>query len=723
MSETIHGFIYAKDSDGIVTITMDMDGPVNAMNEQYRQAMAAIPEKLETEDGLTGVVLASAKSTFFAGGDLKELSCVPEGAEEGQFRMIEDKVKAPLRRLEKLNVPVVAAINGAALGGGFEICLACNHRIAIDSPKVIVGMPEVTLGLLPGGGGVVRSIHMLGLQKALPLLLEGKKLKSAKALEMGLVDELVGSNDELVPAAKAWIKSNPDAAVQPWDIKGHKIPGGDVWSPAITGLLSVTPAMTFKKTRGLLPAPERILAVAGDTMVVDFETALRIESRGLTALIMTPEAKNIITSGFFQLNSINSGVSRPKNVEPSKVSKLGILGAGMMGQGIAYASAAVGIDVVLKDISIEAAQAGKAYSAKLLDKQIKRGRKTEADKEALLARITASEDYSDLQGCDLIIEAVFENVELKAKVTQEAQGYLSEGGVFATNTSTLPITQLSEASSNADNYVGIHFFSPVDKMPLIEIICGDNTSDYALAKAFDYARQIRKTPIVVNDSLGFFTSRVFGTYMDEGARLLVEGLNPVLIDALGKQVGMPVGPLTVQDEVSQELTRKVAETHRQMGVANSLGDNSCNAAVAEKLIADYGRGGRHHGGGYYEYAVDGSKSVWPTLYELYHKSEVDMPNGDIKDRLLFRQIVESLKCLQEGVLRSVADGNVGSLMGIGAPTWTGGFLQVVNTYEYQGETGLQAFLNRSKELTDLYGDRFAAPDIVQEKLSAGQTFE
>jgi len=488
-------------------------------------------------------------------------------------------------------------------------------------------------------------------------------------------------------------------------------------------LLSVTPAMTFKKTRGLLPAPERILAVAGDTMVVDFETALRIESRGLTALIMTPEAKNIITSGFFQLNSINSGVSRPKNVEPSKVSKLGILGAGMMGQGIAYASAAVGIEVVLKDISIEAAQAGKAYSAKLLDKQIKRGRKTAADKEALLARITASEDYSDLQGCDLIIEAVFENVELKAKVTQEAQGYLSEGGVFATNTSTLPITQLSEASSNADNYVGIHFFSPVDKMPLIEIICGDNTSDYALAKAFDYARQIRKTPIVVNDSLGFFTSRVFGTYMDEGARLLVEGLNPVLIDALGKQVGMPVGPLTVQDEVSQELTRKVAETHRQMGVANSLGDNSCNAAVAEKLIADYGRGGRQHGGGYYEYAVDGSKSVWPTLYELYHKSEVSMPNGDIKDRLLFRQIVESLKCLQEGVLRSVADGNVGSLMGIGAPTWTGGFLQVVNTYEYQGETGLQAFLNRSKELTDLYGDRFAAPDIVQEKLSAGQTFE
>jgi len=723
MSETIHGFIYDKDSDGIVTITMDMHGPVNAMNEQYRQAMRVLPAKLEAEAGLTGVIIASAKSTYFAGGDLKELSCVPKGEEEGQFRMIEDKVKAPLRRIEKLNVPVVAAINGAALGGGCEITLACNRRIAINSPKVVIGMPEVTLGLLPGGGGVVRSIHMLGLKKALPLLLEGTKLRAAQALEAGLVDELVESADELLPAAKTWIKANPEASVQPWDIKGHKIPGGDVWSPSITGLLSVSPALTFKKTRGLLPAPERILAVAGDTVVVDFETALRIESRGLAYLITTPEAKNIITASFFQLNSINSGASRPKSVEKSKVKKVGILGAGMMGQGIAYASAVVGIEVVLKDISLEAAEKGKAYTAKLMDKQIKRGRKTEADKVATLALITATEDYATLQGCDLIIEAVFENIELKAKVTQEAQVHLAAGGVFATNTSTLPITQLSEASSNTDNYVGIHFFSPVDKMPLIEIICGDNTSDYALAKAFDYARQIRKTPIIVNDSLGFFTSRVFGTFMDEGARLLVEGLDPILIDALGKQVGMPVGPLTVQDEVSQELTRKVAETHRQMGVANSLGDNSCNAAVSEKLIGEFGRGGRHHGGGYYEYAADGSKQVWPKLYELYHKPDVSMPHADVKDRILFRQIIESLKCLQEGVLRSVADGNIGSLMGIGAPTWTGGFLQVVNTYEYQGVIGLQAFLNRAKELADLYGERFVAPEIVQEKLSAGQTFE
>lgn len=723
MSEKLHGFIYQKDTDGIVTITMDMDGPVNAMNEQYRQAMALIPAKLEAEEGLTGVVLTSAKSTFFAGGDLKELSTAPKGGEEAQYRTIEDCIKAPLRRLEKLPVPVVAAINGAALGGGFEMCLACNHRIAFSGPKVVVGMPEVALGLLPGGGGVVRSIHLLGLEKALPLLLEGTRLSPAQALATGLVDAVVASVEALVPAAKAWIKANPSASVQPWDRKDHKIPGGDVWNPAITGLLAVAPAMTFKKTRGLLPAPDRILAVAGDTMVVDFDTALRIESRALAYLIFTAQARNIITSSFFQLNSINSGASRPSGVAPTTVKKVGILGAGMMGQGIAYASASVGIEVVLKDISMASAEKGKAYSAKLLDKDIQRGRKTEAEKAAILARITATDDYAALQGCDVIVEAVFENIELKAQVTQEAEKYLAEGGVFASNTSTLPITQLSEASNKAENFIGIHFFSPVDKMPLIEIICGEKTSDATLAKAFDYARQIRKTPIVVNDALGFFTSRVFGTFMDEGARLLVEGLDPVLIDALGKHVGMPVGPLAVQDEVSQELTRKVAETHRQMGVFCALGDNSCNAAVAEKLIAEFGRGGRHHGGGYYEYAADGSKKVWPTLYELYHKPDVKIPHQDIKDRLLFRQIVESLKCLQEGVLRSVADGNVGSLLGIGAPVWTGGFLQVVNTYQYQGQDGLQAFITRCNELVERYGERFSAPAIVLEKLRFGEIFE
>lgn len=723
MSENIHGFIYEKDADGIVTITMDLDGPVNAMNSQYRDAMLATVARLQAESDLTGVVLASAKSTFFAGGDLRELSSVPKGEEEAQFRMLEDKIKAPLRGLEKLEVPVVAAINGAALGGGLEICLACNYRIALNSPNVQIGLPEVTLGLLPGGGGVVRSIHLLGLEKALPFLLEGKRLNAAKALEVGYVNELVDDTDKLVASAKTWIKANPEAWAQPWDIKGHKIPGGDTSSRAILNILSTAPPMTIKKTRGLLPAPERILAVAGDTMTVNFDTALRIESRGFAFLNTTAEAKNIITSGFFQMNSVNGGAARPKDIEPSKVQKVGILGAGMMGQGIAFSSAMAGIEVVLKDISLEAAEKGKAYTAKLLDKQIQRGRKTEADKTKVLGLIKTTTDYADLQGCDLIIEAVFENIELKNNVTKEAEGYLAEGGVYGSNTSTLPISQLAEASAKPENFIGIHFFSPVDKMPLVEIICGEKTSDETLAKAFDFTRQIRKTAIVVNDSLGFFTSRVFFTYLDEGARLLTEGVDPVLIDAMGKQVGMPVGPLTIQDEVSQELTRKAAETHRNMGVLGSKSDCSVGIEVCESMVRDFNRGGRHHGGGFYEYAEDGSKALWPKLYELYHKPEISIANQDMKDRILFRQVIESLKCLQEGVLRSVAEGNVGSLLGIGAPTWTGGFIQFVNTYEYNNETGPAAFVARTNELAEHFGDRFTPPAIVIDKAKNGETFQ
>lgn len=723
MTENIHGFIYEKDADGIVTITMDMPGPVNAMNNDYRQAMAVIPDKLLAESDLKGVVITSAKPTFFAGGDLKELVAVNKGDEQAQFTVIEESVKLPLRKMEKLPVPVVAAINGAALGGGLELCLACNYRIALDSPKTVIGLPEVSLGLLPGGGGVVRSIHMLGLEKALPLLLEGTKLKANKAFAAGYVDQLETDPEQLVSSAKEWIKQNPENWQQPWDKKGHKIPGGDIWNPKVTGILSVAPAMLYKKTRGLLPAPERILAVAGDTLAIGFDAALRLETRALAYLITTPQAKNLITSGFFQLNSILSGKSRPADVPKTSVKKVGILGAGMMGQGIAYSSAAAGIEVVLKDISTEAAEKGKAYSAKIMDKLIAKGRATEQAKTDLLDKIVATDNYELLAGCDLIVEAVFENIELKAKVTQEAQRHMSPDAIFGSNTSTLPITQLAEASEQPQNFIGIHFFSPVDKMPLIEIICGEQTSDTALAVAFDYAKQIRKTPIVVNDSLGFFTSRVFGSYLDEGARLLIEGLDPILIDAMGKQTGMPVGPLTVQDEVSQELSKKAANTHREMGVFCSKGDNSVNASVCEKLIDEYGRGGRYHGGGYYEYGEDGSKTVWPKLYELYYIPEFSIPNQDIQDRLLFRQIVESLKSLQEGVLRSVADGNVGSLMGIGAPAWTGGFLQVVNTWEYAGETGPRAFMKRCSELAETYGERFAPPQVLVQHAETNKWFE
>lgn len=711
-------FKYEKDADGIVTVTMDMTGPVNAMNAEYREAMAGAVDKLEQEEGLTGVIFASAKKTFFAGGDLNDLLSAQPG-DEAKFMKELELVKGPLRRLEKLPVPVVSAINGAALGGGFEICLSTNYRIAYNHKSVQLGLPEVGLGLLPGGGGVVRMVNLIGLQNAQPYLLEGKKVAPEKALAAGMIHETVGSLEELLPRAKAYIleqKGNEAAAVQPWDTKGHKIPGGSANSPKLAQVIMGAPAMLAQKTRGLLPAPEQILDCAIEAARLDFDTALRVESRGLAYLVTTPEAKNMISTFFFGLSKVNGGASRPKDVEPQLTKKVGILGAGMMGQGIAYSSAMAGIEVVLKDISVEAAEKGKAYTEKLLAKRVTRGRMTEEKKAEVLALIKPTADDADLQGCDLIIEAVFENMELKNKITQSTEQYLSEGGIWGSNTSTLPITQLAEVSSKPENFIGIHFFSPVDKMPLVEIICGDKTSDVALAKAFDYTRQIKKTPIVVNDSLAFYTSRTFGTFMDEGNRLLIDGTNPVRIDNVSKAVGMPVGPLAVQDEVSIELARKAGETHKEMGVYGKFGPTDAQEEIINFMITQNGRGGRYHGGGFYEYSENG-KTIWQPVVEKYYKADFEISDQDIKDRILFRQVIETLKCLETNVLRTVADGNIGSIMGIGAPIWTGGFIQFVNTY------GLENFQARCTELAAKYGERFECPAIVAEKIAAGETFQ
>jgi len=426
---------------------------------------------------------------------------------------------------------------------------------------------------------------------------------------------------------------------------------------------------------------------------------------------VTPEAKNQISTFFFAMNKINGGASRPQGVEPTSVKKVGILGAGMMGQGIAYVSAMAGIEVVLKDISLEAAEKGKAYTEALLDKRISRGRMTEEKKAGILGLIQPTDKDTDLQGCDLIIEAVFENMKLKHEITRSTETYLAENGVWGSNTSALPITRLAQASSKPENFIGIHFFSPVDKMPLVEIICGEKTSDETLARAFDYSRQIKKTPIVVNDSLGFFTSRTFGTYLDEGVRLLAEGINPVQIDHMGKSLGMPVGPLAVYDEISQALTHKAQSTWEELGVLEELTDLRTSLDVINTMVEEYGRGGRYHGGGFYEYHEDGSKNIWPKLLELYHKPEVQYDEDDMKDRLLFRQVIESLVCLESGVLRSVEDGNIGSIMGIGAPFWTGGYLQFVETYGYQ------RFVDRCNELAAKFGERFTPPQIALDKAS------
>jgi 3-hydroxyacyl-CoA dehydrogenase/enoyl-CoA hydratase/3-hydroxybutyryl-CoA epimerase len=711
-------FHYEKDSNNIVTVTMDMDGPVNSMSDAFLPALEATLGKLEADADLAGVVLASGKSTFFAGGDLNMLCAVTEETVEAFFEGM-CATKAAMRRLEMLPAPVCAAINGAALGGGLELALSCHHRIAWNNRSVQLGFPEVTLGLLPGGGGNVKAVYLMGLMAANEYIVEGKRVAPEKALASGLIDAVIEDKDELLSAAKQWLLANKDdesARTQPWDTKGYKIPGGNIRNPQVAQMVTMGAPMIRKNTRGLLPAPEKIFDVAVQALTVDFETAMRIESRGLAELALTPQAKNMINTFFFQMNKVNGGASRPKEVPPQKTEKVGILGAGMMGQGIAYSSAMVGIEVVLKDISLDAAIKGKAYTQALLQKRVDKGRMTDEKMAQVLSLIHPTASDEDLDGCDLIIEAVFENMTLKHQMTRDLEPRLAEGGVWGSNTSTLPITQLAQASQNAEKFIGIHFFSPVDKMPLVEIIMGEQTGDLALAKAFDFTKQIKKTPIVVNDSLGFFTSRTFGTYLDEGVRLLVEGMKPLRIDNLGKAVGMPVGPLTVYDEVSLELSRKASQTWKEMGLSVGDDDRSITAGVVETMVGDYGRGGRYHGGGFYEYGADGSKEVWSGLAELYGATASPLSDADAKDRLLFRQVIEALKCLETGVLRTVADGNIGSIMGIGAPAWTGGLLQFVNTY------GLQNFIERCASLSAAYGERFQAPAIVAEKLVKGETF-
>ncbi len=710
-------FNYQKDSDNIVTVTMDMNGPVNAMNDEYFTLMAETVDRLEAErDSIAGVIITSAKSTFFAGGDIKGMLTIQPGDDEVAMFETNLKIKDQLRRIEKLGKPVVAAINGAALGGGYEICLACHYRVALDSKAVQVGLPEVSLGLLPGGGGVVRLVSKFGVERAIMPLLEGTRFNAQKALANGFVDELASDVDDMMAKAKVWVSANPTAQ-NPWDVKGFKIPGGDLRKPAIAQMIQGANPMIFQKSKGLVPAPIKILDVIAGTLKMDFDTAQLVETRTFISLLTEPSAKNLMTF-FLQMNQVNGGGSRPKSVPKTKVKKVGILGAGMMGQGIAYVSAMAGIEVVLKDISQDAADKGKAYTDKLLSKRVAKGRMTEEQKLSTLNLITPSAEAEALRGCDLIIEAVFENVELKHKITKELEPMLAEDGVWGSNTSTLPITLLAEPSLKPENFIGIHFFSPVDRMPLVEIIVGDKTSDETLARAFDYSQQIKKTPIVVNDSRGFFTSRVFATYIDEGALLLEEGVDPVVIENIGKAIGMPVGPLAVQDEVSQQLAVKATDTNRELDKRN--GDNyaadTAAYRLASKMLNEFGRGGRAHGGGYYEYPADGEKFLWPEIYNWHYNKAVSLPNDDIKDRLLFRQIVESLRCYQEGVMNNVADANIGSIMGIGFPPYTGGVLQYVNTY------GLKKFATRLAVLAEKYGERFEPPQVLLDKAEKGELF-
>ena len=711
---------YDIDSNNILTLTIDMPGQsANTMNADFRQALTETVSKVEKDaEKISGIIVTSGKDTFFAGGDLKELIKVTRDDADEFFRMITE-LKGQMRKLETLGKPIVAAINGTALGGGYELCLACHHRIALDDDRIRIGLPEVTLGLLPGGGACVRLPRLLGLEKAFPYLMEGKQIAPKKALQEGMVDELASSREELLQKARDWIQANPRSQ-QPWDQKGFKIPGGSPQSPAVAQRLAIAPAMLKEKTKGCYPAPERIMAAAVEGASVDVDNADRIEARYFTEIVCGQVAKNMVGTFWFGLNAIKAGGSRPKAPERSKVSKVGILGAGMMGAGIAYVTANRGVEVVLKDVSKENAEKGKSYSDKILSKKISRGRLDEAGKQAVLDRIKATDSAEDLAGCDLIIEAVFEDSDLKAKVTQEAEPHLIEGGVFASNTSTIPITQLAEASSKPENFIGLHFFSPVDKMPLVEIIKGEKTSDETLAKAFDYVMQISKTPIVVNDSRGFFTSRVFGTFVNEGITLLSEGYHPSSVENAALLAGMPVGPLAICDEVSLTLTQHIRnQSKKDTEAAGGTWKAHPAEAVIDAMVDEHGRKGKAAGAGFYEYPENGKKYLWPTLETLYVDQD-KARNADLtllKERMLFIQAIETVRCLEENVLMEVRDANIGSIFGIGFAAWSGGALQYINQY------GLRAFTERADELAKAYGERYEPPKLLREKAEKNERFE
>ncbi|EPF80132.1 3-hydroxyacyl-CoA dehydrogenase NAD-binding domain-containing protein [Acinetobacter rudis] len=698
---------FSKSSDAIITLTFDSPNQsANTMNADFRQAFNAVTQQIKAETQIKGIILRSAKKTFFAGGDLDEIiQAQPEQATDF-FNMVEE-MKANLRYIETLGVPVVAALNGTALGGGWEIALSSHYRIALVNPKAKFGLPEVTLGLLPGGGGIIRMVRLLGLQTALPYLLEGKQFKLEEAQNLRLIHDTAQSEPELIEKAVAWINSH-EKSQQVFDVKGYKIPGGDPRTPTVAQLLAIAPAMLREKTKGCYPAPEAILAVAVEGAQVDLDTALRIETRAFTALATGKISKNMIGTFWHGLNAIKSGASRPAHYPKTKTQQVGVLGAGMMGAGIAYAIANKGIKVILKDIQLDAAERGKAYSQKLWNKKVSQGRMQPEQRDQLLALIQPTTQAADLAGCDLIIEAVFENPQLKATVTQEAEQYLAADAVMASNTSTLPITDLAQASRNAANFIGLHFFSPVDKMQLVEIIKGQYTSAETLAKAYDFVLQIGKTPIVINDSRGFFTSRVFGTFVQEGLRLLAEGIHPAKIEMAALKAGMPVGPLAIQDEVSLTLSEHVAnEARKAKQVEGQVLAPSPADQVIHTMIHEFDRAGKAAGAGFYDYPTNDKKQLWPGLKHWY-KAEVEITEQDMIDRFLFVQSLDTLRCLQEGVLSSVIDANVGSIFGIGFAPWTGGAIQFLNQY------GLSQALTRAQQLEQRFGERFKAPELLQQ---------
>ena len=696
--------------------------PMNVLNDISIPEFEVHLEKAYSDAEVKGIIISSEKNEFIAGADVKMIlrNNSKDPSEMHKFSL---DFNAIFRKLETCGKPVVAAMNGTALGGGYEICLACHYRIALDNPKAVIGLPEVQLGLLPGGGGTQRLPRIIGMEAALMLMVEGKRISPKEAFGYGMVNDIAATREEMMEKAIKWILANPKA-IQPWDefdkktgaIKArenYKVPGGNVQSPAGMHTFAGGTAMVMDKTKGNYPAPIAILSCVYEGLQVNMDRAIPIEARYFVKVATSREAKNLIGVMFLGKNEADKGVSRPKGIHSTDVKKLGILGAGFMGAGIAYVSAMSGIEVVLKDITIENAEKGKDYSRGLVQKGIERG-KTTADKgEKLLSLIKPTAEVADLKDCDLIVEAVFENRELKASVTLEAEPMLVENaehgpGVFGSNTSTIPISSLAKVSTKPENFIGIHFFSPVDKMMLVELIRGKETSDYAVALAVDFVKKIRKTPIVVNDSRGFYTSRCFSTYTAEGIALLKDGVDPVLIENAGKNAGMPVGALAVSDEVALDLALKISKQSIDDG---ALSEEDGAYQVTRMMVEDLGRFGKKNQKGFYEYPEGGKKFLWEGLAEFFPVSKNQPDVEEVKKRLLYRQVVESIRCLDEGVLMTKLDGNIGSILAWGFPPYAGG------TLNFPDFVGTETFLKEVERLADTYGDRFRLTEKQKELVS------
>jgi 3-hydroxyacyl-CoA dehydrogenase/enoyl-CoA hydratase/3-hydroxybutyryl-CoA epimerase len=721
---------WRRDDDGIVVLTLDDPSQrANTMNAAYIASMAATLDRLEAErEEIAGVVITSGKKTFFAGGDLNDLLAVKAG-EAAEFAEFVRGAKAQLRRLETLGKPVVAAIAGAALGGGLEICLATHHRVVVDDAKIPLGLPEVKFGLLPGGGGVIRTVRMLGVVEALgKVLLEGKAMRPQAALELGLVDELVASSEDLVPAAKRWIAANPEAT-QPWDAEGYRMPGGAPADPSLAAILPSLPANLRKQLKGAnYPAPLRIMAAAVEGAQVDFDSAIEIEGRYMVELATGQVAKNMIQAFFFDSQEVNGERDRPDGFDRFEPRKMVVLGAGLMGAAIAYVSAKAGIEVVLKDVSLDGAERGKAYSTRLLEKAVARGRSTEAEAETILGRILATDDPAAAAGAELLIEAVFEDPELKHRVLGEIEPYLAPEALIASNTSTLPITDLASAVSRPEAFLGLHFFSPVDRMPLLEIVVAPETREETVYRALDFARLIRKTPILVKDSRGFFTSRLITAFMNEAVAWLLEGIPPATIEQATLQAGYPVPVLQLSDEVNLTLMRDIGLLYKEAAVSAGKPHYEHPAyRVLGEMIDDHGRPGKAAGAGFYDY-VDGTRTgLWAGLAEAFppvdDPAQIDLT--ELVERMLVVEALEAVKCVDEGVIESVADANVGSILGIGFPGWTGGVLQYINGYESSERPerrGPAGFVERAQELGERHGERFVPSPALVELAAGGGSY-